>query len=117
MNGWGSVFWVVILAIIFYFGFKVAPIYYRGLFVMKGICKENVDVYHKYGREYVSTGLAENLDRAGITKDKRQYTISKSDGMVYVWIYYEDSATFFDRYTKHFEFEHECEGVLKSVYQ
>jgi len=117
VKSWGSIFWVIILAFIFYFGFKVVPIYYRGVFVIKGICKENVDVYHKYGRSYVHSGLAENLDRAGVTKDKRQYNISKSGNSVYVWIYYEDSATFFDRYTQHFEFETECEGVLRTIYQ
>lgn len=111
-----SVFWILVLVLIFYIGFKVVPIYYRGIFGVRGVCKENADVYHKYGRAYIQNGIAETLRNIGIPEDKSDFTINQSGDKVVVWIYYGDKATFFDRYTKEFEFEYECEGPLKSVY-
>ena len=98
-------------------GFKVVPIYYKGILGIRGVCKENADVYHKYGVGYIRTGMSEQLDNMGIPADKREVKISRSSDSIVIWIYYHDNATFFDRYTREFEFEYECEGVLKSVYQ
>jgi hypothetical protein len=116
MKSISSVFWILLLALIFYVGFKVVPIYYRGIFGIRGICQENADVYHKYGRGYVHSGISEMLRNIGIPKEKSEFTITPKDDKIVISITYEDSATFFDRYTKDFEFEYECEGVLKSVY-
>ena len=53
----------------------------------------------------------------GIPKDKRHLSVSVRKDAVYIWIYYHDTANFEDYYVKDFEFEYECEGVLRSVYQ
>ena len=104
------------LALIFYVGIKVVPIYYRGIFGIRGVCKENADVYHKYGRGYVQSGISEMLENIGIPKDKSEFTITPEGDKIVIEITYRDSASFFDRYTKDFEFDYECDGVLKSVY-
>ena len=52
----------------------------------------------------------------GIPKEKSTVSISPSGDKIVITITYKDSASFFDRYTEDFEFEYECEGVLKSVY-
>ena len=117
MKSLSTVFWLVVLGLIFYIGIQVVPIYYRGVFGIRGVCKENADIYHKYGKGYIETGIGEQLENMGIPKSKSEISISKSGNSVIIWIRYEDSATFFDRYTKNFEFEYECEGVLRSVYQ
>ena len=117
MKSLSSVFWILILVLLFYVGFKVVPIYYRGVIGIRGICKENADVYHKYrGSNYIQNEISEKLQRIGIPKDKSEFTIEQTGDSVVISIYYADEATFFDRYTKEFEFEAECEGVLKSVY-
>lgn len=117
MKSLSTIFWLVVLGLIIYAGFQVVPIYYRGLIGIRGVCKENADVYHKYGKSYIKTAMAEQLEGMGIPRDKRQVKVSQSGNSVIVWIRYEDSAVFFERYTKDFEFEYECEGVLSSVYQ
>ncbi len=104
------------LALIFYVGIKVVPIYYRGIFGIRGVCKENADVYHKYGRGYVQSGISEMLENIGIPKDKSEFTITPEGDKIVVRIRYEDQASFFNRYTKDFEFDYKCDGVLKSVY-
>ncbi|MEW6145967.1 MAG: hypothetical protein AB1598_13205 [Thermodesulfobacteriota bacterium] len=111
-----SIFWILLLALIFYVGFKVVPIYYRGIFGIRGVCQENADVYHKYGRGYVQTGISEMLRNIGIPKEKSRYSIKEEGDNIVISITYRDSATFFDRYTKEFEFDYECEGVRKAVY-
>jgi hypothetical protein len=116
MKSLSTIFWLVVLGLIIYAGFQVVPIYYRGLIGIRGVCKENADVYHKYGKGYIQTAIAEQLEGMGIPRDKRQVKVSQSGDSVIVWIRYEDSATFFERYNKDFEFEYECEGVLRSVY-
>ncbi len=116
MKSLSSVFWILVLALIFYVGFKVVPIYYRGIFGIRGVCKENADLYHKYGFNYVRSGISEMLLDIGIPKEKSTVSISPSDDKIVITITYNDSASFFDRYTRDFEFEYECEGVLKSVY-
>jgi len=116
MKSLSSVFWILVLALIFYVGFKVVPIYYRGIFGIRGVCKENADVYHKYGYNRVQMDIYEKLGEFGIPKEKSEVSITPSDDKVVISITYNDSATFFDRYTRDFEFEYECEGVLKSVY-
>ena len=116
MKSISSVFWILLLALIFYAGFKVVPIYYRGIFGIRGICQENADVYHKYGRGYVHSGISEMLRNIGIPKEKSEFSITPEGDMIVIRIRYEDQASFFDRYTKYFEFDYECEGVLKSVY-
>lgn len=116
MKSLSTLFWLVVLGLIIYVGFQVVPIYYRGVFGIRGVCKENADIYHKYGQGYIETGMAEQLEHMGIPRSKRAVTVSKSGKSVIIRIRYEDSATFFDRYTKNFEFEYECEGVLRSIY-
>ena len=111
-----SIFWILLLALIIYVGFKIVPIYYRGVFGIRGICQENADVYHKYGRNYVQNGISEMLTDIGIPKEKRQYSIKEEDDKIIISISYRDSASFFDRYTRTFEFDYECEGVRKAVY-
>ncbi len=118
MKSLSSVFWILLLALIFYVGIKVVPIYYRGIFGIRGICQENADVYHKYGRGYVQSGISEMLRNIGIPKEKSEFTITAEDDKIVIWIGYRDQARFFDRddLTFDFEFDYECEGVLKSVY-
>ena len=116
MKSLSSVFWILLLALIFYVGIKVVPIYYRGIFGIRGICQENAEVYHKYGRGYVQSGISEMLRNIGIPKENSEFSITPEDDNIVISITYRDSATFFDRYTKDFKFEYECEGVLKSVY-
>lgn len=117
MKGLSTIFWLVVLALVFYVGFQVVPIYYKGVFGIRGVCKENADVYHKYGGAYIRSGISEQLASIGIPKNKSDFKISRSGDSVIIWIYYHDTATFFERYTREFEFEYECEGALKSVYQ
>lgn len=116
MKSLSSVFWILVVVVLFYVGFKVVPIYYKGIFGIRGVCKENADVYHKWGKNYVINDISEKLRRMGIPEDKSDFTIDQTGESVIIWIYYTDDANFLDRYTKHFEFEYECEGVLKSVY-
>ena len=116
MKSLSSVFWILLLALIFYVGLKVVPIYNRGVFGIRGICKENADVYHKYGYGYVQSGISEMLVNIGIPKEKSGFTITPEGDKIVISITYKDSATFFDRHTEKFEFNYECEGVLKSVY-
>lgn len=111
-----NVFWVLLLAFVFYVGFKVVPIYYRGIIGLPGVCQEQADVYHKYGQGYVSARLEESLAHMGISKDNRKHNVQVTEEAVVVTIDYWDTATFFDRYTKEFSFHSECEGVLRSVY-
>ncbi len=110
-----SIFWVLVLALIFYVGFKVVPIYYRGIIGLRSVCKEQADLYHKYGKEYVFRGLDESLDNLGIPKDKREHNVTIKENSVLVTITYEDMADFFGKYQRDFSFNYECEGVLKSV--
>jgi len=110
-----TIFWIIVLALVFYIGFKVIPIYYRGLWGIRQACKEQADLYKKYGREYVFKGLDETLQNMGIPKDKREHTVQVTDEAVIVSISYYDEAEFFGRYIKDFSFYYECEGALKSV--
>jgi hypothetical protein len=116
MKSLSSIFWILLLALIFYVGFKIVPIYYRGVFGIRGVCQENADVYHKYGRVYVQNGVSEMLQNIGIPKEKSQYSIKEEGDKIIIEITYKDSATFFDRYTQEFEFDYECEGVRKAIY-
>jgi hypothetical protein len=116
MKSLSSIFWILVLALIFYVGFKVVPIYYRGIFGIRGVCKENADVYHKYGRHYVESGISEMLRNIGIPKNKSGVEITQSDTNIIITITYDDSVNFFDRYTRDFHFEYTCDGVLRSVY-
>jgi hypothetical protein len=56
------------------------------------------------------------LRNIGIPKEKSQYSIKEEGENIVISITYRDSATFFDRYTREFEFDYECEGVRKAVY-
>jgi len=116
MKSLSSIFWILLLALIFYVGFKIVPIYYRGIFGLRGVCQENADVYHKYGHIYVQNGVAEMLQNIGIPKEKSQFSVKEQGDKIAIYITYRDSATFFDRYTRDFEFDYECEGVRKAVY-
>jgi hypothetical protein len=111
-----AIFWIMVLALIFYAGFKVIPIYYRGMIGIRGVCKEQADAYKKYGRDYVFKRLDEALDEIGIPKGKRTQTVEVTDKAVVVTIDYTDTADFFGKYTKTFDFHYECSGELKSVY-
>ena len=111
-----AIFWILVLALIFYMGFKVVPIYYKGMIGIPGVCKEHADAYKKYGRDYVFKRLDEALDGIGIPKDKRTQTVEVTDKAVIVKIDYNDTADFFGKYTKTFDFHYECSGELKSVY-
>lgn len=114
--GLKAIFWILVLALIFYVGFKVVPIYYRGIIGLPGVCKEHADEYKKYGSDYVLKRLDEALDEIGIPKDKRTQTLEVTDTAVIIKIDYTDTADFFGRYTKAFGFHYECTGELKSVY-
>jgi len=109
-------FWLLVIVIALYVGFKVVPIYYRGVIGLRGLCKENADIYHKYGPKYISNALDEQLARAGIPPDKRKYSITQTEDAVVITITYHDRADFFGRYRKDFDFRYTCEGVLRSVY-
>jgi len=117
MNSLSSIFWLLVLVLVLYVGIKIVPIYYRGVVGIKAVCKENADIYHKYGSGYVNTSIPEALEDMGIPKDKRKYSVSVKNDNVNIWIYYNDTANFADYYVKNFEFEYECSGVLKSVYK
>ncbi|HXG30208.1 MAG TPA: hypothetical protein VNK81_01060 [Thermodesulfobacteriota bacterium] len=110
-----SVFWILVLAFLFYVGFKVVPIYYRGIIGIRAVCKEQADLYHKYGRDYVFKSLDEALDRMGIPKEKREHTVTVTENAVVITITYSDTADFFGKYKRDFGFYYECEGELKSV--
>ncbi len=110
-----NILWIIVIALIFYIGFKVVPIYYKGLIGIRGVCKEQADLYKKYGRAYIFRGIDESLNGMGLTEDKREYTVNVTENAVLISITYYDEAEFFDRYTKEFEFSYECEGALKSV--
>jgi hypothetical protein len=110
-----SIFWIAFLALILYVGFKVVPIYYRGIIGVRGVCKEQADLYKKYGREYVFKGIDESLTEKGMPKDKREYTVNVTEDKVVINISYSDTADFFGRYQKTFDFNYECEGELRSI--
>lgn len=110
------IFWLLVIVIALYVGFKVVPIYYKGIIGLRGLCKENADVYHKYGSNYVSTALNDQLTRAGIPPDKRKFSITRTQEAVIITITYHDRADFFGRYRKDFDFRYTCEGVLGSIY-
>jgi hypothetical protein len=52
----------------------------------------------------------------GIPEDKRTQSVNLTDKAVEIKIDYSDTADFFGRYTKTFNFHYECTGELKSVY-
>lgn len=108
-------FWLFIAILIFIAGYKIFPIYYN-YFSIRGICQEHVDTYHKYGKQYVSKRVSESLNKLGIPEKQRQYRFIVTDEAVYLEIYYEDVAVFYDNYRKKFVFNHRCEGPLKTVY-
>lgn len=110
------VFWFLVILIALYVGFKVVPIYYRGIIGIRGVCKENADVYHKYGSKFISIALDGGLTSVGIPPDKRKISITSTDEAVIITINYHDHADFFGRYRKDFDFRYTCEGVLRSVY-
>jgi hypothetical protein len=110
------VFWLLVIGIAMYVGFKVVPIYYRGVIGLRGLCQENADVYHKYGPKYISNALEEQLTRAGIQPDKRKFSITRTEDAVVITIIYHDRVDFFGRYRKDFDFRYSCEGVLRSIY-
>jgi hypothetical protein len=114
--GLKAIFWILVLALIFYVGFKVVPIYYRGIIGIRGACSEAADLYKKYGQAYTFKSLDESLNDIGIPKDKRTQSVEATDTAVVVKIDYSDTADFFGRYTKTFDFHQECTGELKSVY-
>lgn len=111
------IFWLLVIVIALYAGFKVVPIYYRGVIGLRGACKENADIYHKYGSTYVSNALNEELARAGIPSDKRKFSITNTGDAVIITITYHDRADFFGGYSKDFNFSYTCEGVLRSTYE
>lgn len=117
MNSLSSIFWLLVLVLIFYVGIKIVPIYYRGIIGIRAVCQENADIYHKYGSEYLNSNIPEALEAIGIPKDNGQFGISVRNDAVYIWIEYHDTANFADYYVKNYEFEYECEGVLRSVYK
>ncbi|MGB7291159.1 MAG: hypothetical protein WBD99_03190 [Thermodesulfobacteriota bacterium] len=110
------IFWLLVIVIALYVGFKVVPIYYKGIIGMRGLCQENADIYHKYGSTYISNALNEQLTRAGIPPDKRKISITSTEDAVVITIAYHDQADFFGRYRKDFDFRYTCEGVVRSVY-
>lgn len=111
-----AIFWILVLALIFYVGFKVVPIYYKGIIGIRGACSEAADLYKKYGQVYTFKSLDEALGDMGIPKDKRTQSVEVTDTAVVIKIDYSDTTDFFGRYTKTFSFHHECTGELKSVY-
>lgn len=112
----GGLFKIVVVAAIFFAGFKVVPIIYKGTFGIRGVCKEYADQYKKYGREYVFKRIDESLDEKGMPADTREYSINVANDKVVIGIDYSDTADFFGKYAKTFNFSYECEGELKSVY-
>ena len=117
MNSLSTIFWLLVLVLISYVGFKVVPIYYRGIIGIRAVCQENADIYHKFGRIYITSNMSESLEDMGIPADKRQVSITTGKDKVFISIYYHDRANFEDYYVKDFEFGYECEGVLRSVYR
>ena len=111
-----TIFWLLVIIIALYVGFKVVPMYYRGVIAIRGLCKENADIYHKYGPKFISNALDAQLTRAGIPRDKRKFSITRTEDAVIITITYHDRVEFFDQYKKDFEFSYTCEGVLRSVY-
>ena len=110
------IFWILVIVLALYVGFKIVPMYYRGVVGIRGLCKENADNYHKYGSTFISNALNEQLTRAGIPPDKRKFSIRRTEDAVIITITYHDQADFFGRYKKDFDFRYTCEGVLRSVY-
>ena len=43
-----NVFYVLIACVILFFVLKLGPIYYKGIFGIRGICADQVDRYKKY---------------------------------------------------------------------
>src|SRR3989304_5521568 len=69
------IFWILVLVLVFYLGFEVVPIFYRGIFGIRAACREDVEYYKTYGREFVVHRLDESLKVRGMPKDKRTYTV------------------------------------------
>ncbi len=110
------IFWLLVVVMVLYVGFNVVPIYYKGVIGLRGLCKENADIYHKYGPKYITNALNEQLTRAGIPPEKRKFTITRTEDAVIITIVYQDRVDLFGRYRKDFDFSYTCEGVLRSVY-
>ena len=110
------ILWLMIIMLIIYLGYATFPVYYKGTFGIRGVCKHNVELYHRYGELFVTDRINEDLDRLGIPKKKRDFSVSVLEDKVVVEIGYIDQINLLDRYRKKVEFYYECEGVLKSVY-
>ncbi|MGQ0792852.1 MAG: hypothetical protein ACT4NX_02075 [Deltaproteobacteria bacterium] len=114
--GFKSLLWILVLAAALYVAFQAGPILYKGTLGIRGVCKEYADQYKKYGREYIYKRITESLDEKGIPADNRDFTVNITEKSVVIEIFYSDTADFFGRYEKTFDFSYECEGELKSVY-
>ncbi len=110
------IFWLIVIMLIVYLGYATIPLYFRGIFGIRGVCKQNVEVYHKYGMQFVGKRINEDLDNLGIPKEKRDFSVNVMEDKVVVEIGYVDQINILDRYRKKVEFYYQCEGVLKSVY-
>lgn len=111
-----TIFWLIVIMLIVYLGYATIPLYYKGIFGIRGVCKNNVELYHKYGMQFVVNRINEGLDNLGIPKKKRDFSVNVMEDKVVVEIGYVDQINLLDRYRKKVEFYYECEGVLKSVY-
>lgn len=115
MEFYKNIFWGLIILLVLIAAFKIVPIYYRANEI-RNICNENADLYHKYNKKYITNVIEEELARLNIPRENVQYQLTKTEDAIFIEFLYEDTANFFDRYKKDFEFYFECEGVLSSIY-
>lgn len=115
MDTLSKYFWILVIVFVFLIGYKVVPVYYK-YFAIRGICKEQVDRFHRYNKSYINQRLNENLVKLGIPKKNRSHNIAVTDDTVYIDIHYQEVVDFYGQYTRQFVFDHRCKGVTESVY-
>lgn len=106
--GTKNVFYVLIACVVLFFVLKIGPIYYKGIFGIRGICADQVDRYKKYGSEFVNMRVNEQLAQIGIPKKNSIYKLKIEGKRVYLDIDYWETAIFYKDYKKKFEFHHQC---------
>ncbi|NIP31560.1 MAG: hypothetical protein GTO02_18710 [Candidatus Dadabacteria bacterium] len=114
MQFYKNLFWGTIVILLLVATFKIVPIYYRAN-ELRNICKENADLYHRYNKKYIISSMEHEIEKLNIPRENIEYQLTKTKEAIFIELYYEDTANFFDKYEKDFEFYYKCEGVLESI--
>ena len=106
---------LIVLAVIFLIGYEAVPVLYKGFITVPGVCQEGVDMYKKYGPEFVLRDVGERLDTLGIPRDKRSVQLEREESNVYLTIYYTDVIDLYGKYRRVLYFDKTCKSAASSV--